>query len=184
MASTTIEIEEGKFYKTRSGMKVGPAKHEPSGAPETEFSIPWPEGPYYYSAEGKSCIGREEDDIVSEWPMSNLTKHRRMATMLACDAMQEALGGKGVRYEMKGPGGEVIRPFTRDLDEVIDACEEADIIYLYAATAERMLHIQLRWGMGTGEAVGAWSESLPKLDREPDYGHIDDLFDYVQYLDI
>jgi len=183
MASTTIEIEEGKFYKTRSGMKVGPAKHDPCGAAETEFHIPWPEGPYYYSAEGKSCINREEDDIVAEWPISNLTKHRRMATVLACDAMQEALG-KEPLYQMKAPGGGVIVPFTRDLDAVGDACEEADIIYLYAATTESMLHIQLRWGMGTGEAVGAWSESLPKLDREPGRGHIEDLFDYVQYLDI
>lgn len=179
----TIKIEEGKFYKTRSGMKVGPAKRETSDAPEDEFNVPWPVGPYYYSAEGKSCIGCEEDDIVAEWPMSNLTKHRRMATLLACGAMYGALG-KAPLYEMKGPGGEVIVPFTPDYSAIADACEEADIIYLYAATTERMLHIQLRWGLGTGEAVGAWSESLPKLDREPGCDHIDDLFEYVQYLDI
>jgi hypothetical protein len=66
-----VKIEEGKFYKTREGRKVGPMKWEETGK---SYVYPkggywradqegtwWPDGSYYKNREAQK-------DIISEWP--------------------------------------------------------------------------------------------------------------------
>ena len=61
-----MQIELGKFYKTRDGRKVGPAKHI-----ENRGNYPWnvPDnaGFYGYSNDGVSCIDCDDDDLIAEW---------------------------------------------------------------------------------------------------------------------
>lgn len=60
-----MRIEEGKYYKTRSGKKVGPA--EATSCSEYPWDIPHESGFYAYTAEGESCLGWRDDDVVEEW---------------------------------------------------------------------------------------------------------------------
>lgn len=75
-----MKIEVGKYYKTRSGKKVGPAKGlEPYAS--FPWSIPHFEGGFYaYTEEGKSCLDRTEDDIVGEW-VEEMTTERTWGDM-------------------------------------------------------------------------------------------------------
>lgn len=62
-----MKIEEGKFYKTREGKKVGPAT-----LTTQEWSIEegflWAlSGPYLYRDDGTTQRNRESN-LVSEWP--------------------------------------------------------------------------------------------------------------------
>ena len=61
-----LKIEEGKYYKTHSGRKVGPAIKSGSSK-ETEWSVPWDGFDYYYDEQGFSWIEKPEDKIISEW---------------------------------------------------------------------------------------------------------------------
>lgn len=64
-----MKIEAGKYYKTRDGRKVGPAKDNSDGDPIATypFDVPHDGNFYGYTADGKSCIECREDDIVAEW---------------------------------------------------------------------------------------------------------------------
>lgn len=60
-----MKIEEGKYYRTRNGRKVGPAEHL-----GTSTSFPWnvPGNHFYaYTEDGKSCLGVSNDDLIAEW---------------------------------------------------------------------------------------------------------------------
>jgi hypothetical protein len=69
----TIKIEHGKYYKTRSGKVVGPARFNEYEDETYPWVIPHPsikDGTLYfygYTDDGKSCIGEVDDDIVFEW---------------------------------------------------------------------------------------------------------------------
>ena len=60
-----MQIEAGKYYRTRDGRKAGPAVKRHDG--EYGLSVPWPEGDYFYSSDGKSCLGYRSDDLIAEW---------------------------------------------------------------------------------------------------------------------
>lgn len=63
-----MQIEIGKYYRTRDGRKVGPAKYYGKGTRATEWIVLWNgEDHYHYSEDGKSCLNVYEDDLVSEW---------------------------------------------------------------------------------------------------------------------
>lgn len=59
-----MKIEEGKYYKTRSGKKVGPA--EATSCREFPWNIPHKDGFYAYTAGGESCLGWRDDDVVEQ----------------------------------------------------------------------------------------------------------------------
>lgn len=60
-----MKIEEGKFYKTRRGKKVGPATRENQVVFGKEFH--WRVGTYTYTHSGEVGYSNDIDDIVSEW---------------------------------------------------------------------------------------------------------------------
>lgn len=61
-----MKIEEGKYYKTSEGRKIGPA--EAVGDDDFyPFNVPHDGRFYGYTADGKSCLDSHKDDIVSEW---------------------------------------------------------------------------------------------------------------------
>lgn len=68
-----MQIEAGKYYRTRDGRKVGPAVQESIG--EYPWNVRWDEGKYYYSNYGKSSISIDSDDIVAEWTEEHKTPH-------------------------------------------------------------------------------------------------------------
>lgn len=66
-----MKIVEGKYYRNRSGKKVGPAIWE-GGHKEYPWNIPWDmgeygKGDYFHYEDGRSCLGHKGDDIVAEW---------------------------------------------------------------------------------------------------------------------
>ena len=67
------KIEAGKYYRTRDGRKVGTTIEE--GNDEYRWNVRWDEGPYYYSNDGKSCVGDDEDNLISEWADEQETPH-------------------------------------------------------------------------------------------------------------
>lgn len=61
-----MKLEVGKYYKTRKGIKIGPAVYDNTSS-HFPFNVPWSKGSYYYRPDGTSCLDWEEDDIVAEW---------------------------------------------------------------------------------------------------------------------
>lgn len=62
-----MKIETGKYYRTRDGRKVGHAKLYGDRSDNYPFNVPI-EGKFYaYTEDGKSCLGIDEDDLISEW---------------------------------------------------------------------------------------------------------------------
>ena len=61
-----MKIEAGKYYRTRGGERVGPAKrelaHEYAGK-----GFVWRVGGYTYTEEGACGWEPDDDDIVAEW---------------------------------------------------------------------------------------------------------------------
>lgn len=64
MSDTQVRIEEGKYYKTARGQKVGPA-HKSDGY--YCWNVPWSTGSFYYNDSGEGCLNDSMDDIVAEW---------------------------------------------------------------------------------------------------------------------
>lgn len=60
-----MQLEVGKYYKTRDGRKVGPA--ELISKSDHSWNVWWPEGPFHYSREGQSCLNCRGDDLIAEW---------------------------------------------------------------------------------------------------------------------
>jgi len=182
-----MQIEPNTFYRTKAGAIVGPAvlENSSSGSP---WLVPHFFGPYYYSDDGRSCVGCEEDDLVEAVEDPILREARRTAAALACEAMRDALGNKDdITFCLKGPGGYIIVPFTSDAGEVSAAASEygPGQVYIHTSNVARTLLIELRWGMGTGKAVGGRSASLARAHRSSEEArHINDLFGFVRCLDI
>ena len=61
-----MQIEQGKFYKTRDGRKVGPAKPIENGG-EYPWNVPHGGKFYGYANDGVSCIDCDDDDLIAEW---------------------------------------------------------------------------------------------------------------------
>lgn len=64
-----VIIESGKYYRNRSGDKVGPAQWTGGEYP---WNIPWNmgeygKGDYFHYEDGRSCLGHKGDDIVGLW---------------------------------------------------------------------------------------------------------------------
>lgn len=58
----TLQIEEGKFYRTRDGFKAGPAMRH------SNPSYPWHVGNWTYTNDGRVNIrGESSVDLVAEW---------------------------------------------------------------------------------------------------------------------
>jgi hypothetical protein len=62
-----MEIEAGKYYRTRVGQKVGPARKNRNGNCTYPWSVPHNGGFHAYTSKGKSCLLGGDDDIVAEW---------------------------------------------------------------------------------------------------------------------
>jgi hypothetical protein len=65
-----MQIEVGKYYRTRDGRKVGPAEHnDTNDASDYPWNVPWSGSFYAYDTNGKSCLGNghREDDLIAEW---------------------------------------------------------------------------------------------------------------------
>lgn len=67
-AATTFRIEAGKFYKTRDGRKALVGVNQHGGNHDYPF-FHEVDGKKWHgiTAEGKSCIDRDVDDIIAEW---------------------------------------------------------------------------------------------------------------------
>jgi hypothetical protein len=100
-----MKIEVGKYYKTRSGKKVGPAEKIVHHA-SYPWDIPHGGGFYAYTAEGKSCLEYVQDDIVGEWveemtidrTWSEMTPKEKGALLLAHHE-GKVIEYKSVQYE-------------------------------------------------------------------------------------
>lgn len=74
LAAVPLTIEAGKFYKTRDGRKVGPAK---KGVPSfIDKAYGWTVGTDYYVSDGRfyEHAAQTESDLVAEWvdePVAN-----------------------------------------------------------------------------------------------------------------
>lgn len=81
-----MQIEEGKFYRTRRGVKAGPMRH--SAIPDYPFIGSSEEGELSYTEDGKYFIDdRSIYDIVSEW------NDQPAALAAACKPEYQALAG-------------------------------------------------------------------------------------------
>lgn len=67
-----MKIEEGRYYKTRDGRKVGPMEYEDSGDDQ-----PWTDGMRYYCEDGKWSNSETEKDLISEWQEGPIREVRR-----------------------------------------------------------------------------------------------------------
>lgn len=61
-----IKIEEGKYYRTRDGRKVGPAVPNHIAPISYPWNIPYRGAYHAYRVDGTSCID-DKDDVVAEW---------------------------------------------------------------------------------------------------------------------
>ncbi|CDI08795.1 hypothetical protein [Agrobacterium pusense] len=61
-SASTLKIEEGKFYKTRDGRKVGPVTYA-GGNIYAADGKQWRRDGYYWNGVG----GHEQNDIIAEW---------------------------------------------------------------------------------------------------------------------
>jgi len=85
MSKMTLQIEEGKYYRTRKGKKVGPAK------PHDTLGYPWVLGKYTYTDDGQRFIGEDHPtDLVAEWEEPDIFNIEKPFGMLD-EATQEAL---------------------------------------------------------------------------------------------
>ncbi len=83
-----MQIEEGKFYRTRDGQKVGPAAWE-DVCSKYPWNIPWAWGPFNYSDKGVGCLNDANDDIIAEWTDEPATIIDDMSGKL--DTIREAI---------------------------------------------------------------------------------------------
>lgn len=76
-----MNIVEGKYYRNRSGEKVGPAIWK-GGHREYPWNIPWDMmGDYLHYEGGRSCLGHKEDDIVAEWEEEETMEYKTWGQM-------------------------------------------------------------------------------------------------------
>lgn len=84
-----VKIEEGKYYRTLEGEKVGPMKHEVDGMWFDAASI------YIWRRDGARFFGDAEHAIISEWtepeftldwPHGHVTRNGRKARIICTDA--------------------------------------------------------------------------------------------------
>jgi hypothetical protein len=61
-----LKIEEGKYYRTRDGRKVGPAVPNHIAPISYPWNIPYDGAYHAYRVDGTSCID-DKDDVVAEW---------------------------------------------------------------------------------------------------------------------
>jgi hypothetical protein len=100
-----MRIEEGKYYRTRDGQKMGPAKRRLSGYE----NFPWDfeQNPHrYYTDEGISGVGGyPEEDLISEWtddgPIRTVTR-------------QEIIPGTYDGVTVHDPGSKYVRVVIND----------------------------------------------------------------------
>ena len=60
-----MQIEAGKYYRTRDGRKVGPAWTD--GNQPHPWCVPFDESEHWYRDDGASCLGNAGYDIIAEW---------------------------------------------------------------------------------------------------------------------
>lgn len=61
-----MKIEAGKYYRTRGGERVGPAKKDMAHVYADQGFV-WRVGEYTYTDEGECGWEPDDDDIVAEW---------------------------------------------------------------------------------------------------------------------
>lgn len=101
-----MRLKEGKYYRTRSGYKVGPAVHEMPHA-RHGWNVPHACGPYYYYPDGRSCIGDivgDKDDIVAEWVVESYPMFEPRDEHLAFDAADGDMNAALKLMERAFPG--------------------------------------------------------------------------------
>ena len=59
----TVKIEIGKYYRTRSGLKVGPISRYNA----LEHPYIWRPAGWLWTENGERYAGQEEHDIIAEW---------------------------------------------------------------------------------------------------------------------
>ena len=97
-----MKIEAGKYYRTRGGERVGPAKQDMDhGFADRGFV--WRVGEYTYTDEGEVCWVPDEDDIVAEWgtPTPTTTDNPCVKTVTRRDVVPgRLLLADGARIEI------------------------------------------------------------------------------------
>lgn len=63
-----MKLEEGKFYRTSHGEKVGPASFRRDAERPVAWRVPTPtDKPLFYNEDGVICVNHVEWNIVAEW---------------------------------------------------------------------------------------------------------------------
>lgn len=101
-----MQIEAGKFYRTRDGRKVGPMREDPNYSPrpfDVDSYFPAPLGRTLWTRDGESDEGSNLD-LVAEWldpvDLTALTTPFGLLDEVYGPGTQEALKAHGGPYEV------------------------------------------------------------------------------------
>lgn len=128
----SIKLEVGKYYCTRDGRKVGPARKDDNDR-RLPWCIPSGSGEHWYDNDGVSCILMSAD-IIAEWAAQPATPNKYARTIngatvdvydilrafnVTCPATQHAV------KKLLMPGQRGGKSVTQDLREALASVQRA-----------------------------------------------------------